>query len=176
MRERVEDPEEGAAALLLQVQCNFLSPSSSFVPSFLPSLSSQSSPLSKLEPGSLPPSLSPSACSTGTIIALRTARAQCGGGGGGFCCMHLQFSLSTPLPRSSHNYRTNERPTFKEEDRNRGIGNLSKVYLPQAVKGTSTAWMDSSEMCSHLCVHSVAFCSKTDDDLREFLLGGLPCS
>ena len=42
----------GAAALLLQVQCNFLFPSS-FVPSFLPSLSSQSS----LEIGTgLPPS------------------------------------------------------------------------------------------------------------------------
>ena len=46
----------GAAALLLQVQCNFLFPSSfvpSFLPSFLPFLSSQSS----LEIGTgLPPS------------------------------------------------------------------------------------------------------------------------
>ena len=122
----------GAAALLLQVQCNFLFPSSfvrSLLPCFLPSLSSQSS----LEIGTgLPPSpsFSSSSCCTGTIIALRTVRARCGGGG--FCCMHLQFSLSTPLPRS-RNCRTNERPTFKEEDRNRSIGNLSKVYLPQAV-------------------------------------------
>ena len=125
----------GAAALLLQVQCNFLFPSS-FVPSFLPSfplISVLSRNWNRAPSFSLPPS----SCSTGTIIALRTVRARCGGGGG-FCCMHLQFSLSTPLPRSS-NRRTNERPTFKEEDRNRSIGNLSKVYLPQAVKGTSTA-------------------------------------
>ena len=138
MREREEDPEEQrlCSCKFSAISCSrppsFLR---SFLPCFLPSLSSQSS----LEIGTgLPPSpsLSPSSCCTGTIIALRTVRARCGGGG--FCCMHLQFSLSTPLPRS-RNCRTNERPTFKEEDRNRSIGNLSKVYLPQAVKGTSTA-------------------------------------
>ena len=104
----------------------------SFLASFLPS---HLSPLSKLEPGSLllPRSLvvqhGDHYCIEDGARAVRRRRL----------LLHASSVFFVDPVAQEPQLRTNERPTFKEEDRNRSIGNLSKVYLPQAVKGTSTA-------------------------------------
>ena len=137
MREREEDPEEQrlCSCKFSAISCS--RPPSfvlSFPPSFLPS---HLSPLSKLEPGSLllPPSLvvqhGDHYCIEDGARAVRRRRR---------LLLHASSVFFVDPVAQEPQLRTNERPTFKEEDRNRSIGNLSKVYLPQAVKGTSTAY------------------------------------
>ena len=125
----------GAAALLLQVQCNFLFPSS-FVPSFVPSLLPSFPLISVLSRNwnrapsfslLLPPSLvvqhGDHYCIEDGARAVRRRRL----------LLHASSVFFVDPVAQEPQLRTNERPTFKEEDRNRSIGNLSKVYLPQAV-------------------------------------------